>query len=134
MTTPWPDIKGARVGVVAYGGRTYPGTIIKVGRVRVTVVFKPPTGRRHEITVDPEDGDIVATVDLRRALTRALTAFDTFEELVDARGGYRPTIYRDTAAKRLLRAAYDRWQRMRNDDRRAHPARPATRYRVGGAK
>jgi len=66
-------------------------------------------------------------------LTRRITAFETFEAMLTAGGGYRPTLWTKTArfdkagqaveaasgGKRRLADAYDREQARRGDSRRA---------------
>lgn len=54
------------------------------------------------------------------ALTVAHSVFDSFAALVNAAGDYRPTINCDCDERRQLAGAYDRFQRERNDSRRAH--------------
>lgn len=56
-------------------------------------------------------------------LTTRLTAFDSFDALVNARGGYRPSIY-PGAWKDMLSWAYDNYQAERGDARRAYPDYP----------
>lgn len=54
-------------------------------------------------------------------LTRAITAFDSFEELTDdTQPTYRPTIYVDTLQGQTLANAYDRTMTARGDSRRAY--------------
>jgi hypothetical protein len=57
-------------------------------------------------------------------LTANNSVFATFAELLDAKGGYRPTIHLDSADKRALADAYDAEQAARGDTRRAY-RRPA---------
>ena len=52
-------------------------------------------------------------------LTWQCTAFSTFEQLINAEGGYRPSLSRAGADTRELGALYDAAQIARGDDRRA---------------
>ena len=52
-------------------------------------------------------------------LTWRLTAFNTFEALLNAKGGYRPSLSRRDPDTRILGALYDAAQQARGDDRRA---------------
>jgi hypothetical protein len=70
----------------------------------------------------------------RDELTQAMTCFKSFQEMLDANGGYRPTIRRSELGDILARE-YDTAQAVRGDDRRAYPertveARSATASRV----
>ena len=58
--------------------------------------------------------EILYTLNLR---TVELTAFVDFEALVEAKGGYRPTIDLKDGAR--LANGYDWFQKWRGDDRRA---------------
>lgn len=119
-------LAGRRVGVIYYGGRHYVGTVAKVGRLRVGVTFKTRRGRTVRTTFRADDPALRWTAGTADDLTRRLTAFGSLTEMLDARGGYRPTIYPRDAAHLALRAAYDHAQRVRGDERRAYPPR-ATR-------
>lgn len=61
-------------------------------------------------------GEIQVSLDV---LTKRLTMFDTFGELLDAPGGYRPTFNPRTRTGRMLADAYDRAQQQRGDGRKA---------------
>lgn len=52
-------------------------------------------------------------------LTRTLSAFSSFEDLITADGNYRPSLSRATPETRELGALYDAAQQARGDDRRA---------------
>lgn len=52
-------------------------------------------------------------------LTRTLTAFATFQDLLDAQGGYRPSLVKRDAQTFALANAYDAAQSKRGDSRRA---------------
>ena len=54
------------------------------------------------------------------ALTRELTAFESFQDLLVARGGYRPSLNRETPGAKQLANAYDQAQAQRNDPRRVN--------------
>lgn len=59
-------------------------------------------------------------------LTARLTAFPNLQALLDAPGGYRPSIYRDESPDhQTLADAYDYAQAQRGDPRRAFPPSPA---------
>ena len=53
-------------------------------------------------------------------LTRALTAFNTFRELLETSDNYRPTIYQTTPDHVKLSDAYDLAQIGRGDPRRTY--------------
>lgn len=53
-------------------------------------------------------------------LTQLYSAFESFQELLDAPGDYRPTVYMDHPQKVRLANAYDQAQSARGDARRAH--------------
>jgi len=53
-------------------------------------------------------------------LTRALTAFASFGDLLNAPGNYRPSLWPDSAAHVALAGAYDFAQERRGDSRRAY--------------
>lgn len=53
-------------------------------------------------------------------ITRQLTAFRSFQDLLDAEGNYRPSIYLQTWESWTLAEAYDRAQEGRGDPRRAY--------------
>lgn len=53
------------------------------------------------------------------ALVRRETAFGSMDELVNASGGYRPSLYIFKESCRLIADEYDRIQHGRNDTRRA---------------
>ena len=52
-------------------------------------------------------------------LTREWTGFISFDELLNAKGTYRPSISRGTPEQRELGALYDAAQQARGDERRA---------------
>ena len=52
-------------------------------------------------------------------LTWQCTAFSTFEQLLNAKGDYRPSLTRATPDTRTLGALYDAAQQARGDSRRA---------------
>lgn len=52
--------------------------------------------------------------------TKEITGFSTFMELLDAKGGYRPSLNASKPECLALADAYDLAQRLRNDGRRAH--------------
>jgi len=52
-------------------------------------------------------------------ITAASSRFDSFEALVNAKGGYFPTIACDTDDREILADSYDEFQASRNDARRA---------------
>lgn len=52
-------------------------------------------------------------------ITRTHTAFATFEELLNAKGGYFPSIDVSVYSKAILADAYDKAQAFRGDRRRA---------------
>lgn len=54
------------------------------------------------------------------ALTRELTAFDSFEAMLNAAGNYRPSIYPRDYKHVELAEAYDVAQAARGDERRAY--------------
>ena len=55
------------------------------------------------------------------ALTNELTAFATFEDMLNAEGGYRPSFYVEYDPRfRELADAYDKAQAERGDPRRAY--------------
>ena len=68
----------------------------------------------NEPTGNFDANEILYTLNLR---TVELTAFVDFEALVEAKGGYRPTIDLKEGAK--LANGYDWFQKWRGDDRRA---------------
>lgn len=53
-------------------------------------------------------------------LTVACTAFNSFDELLNAKGDYRPSLSRATPETRTLGALYDASQIARGDSRRAY--------------
>lgn len=53
-------------------------------------------------------------------LTWQNTAFSTFEQLINAKGNYRPSLTRAEQDTRMLGALYDAAQIARGDDRRAY--------------
>ena len=53
-------------------------------------------------------------------LTKRLTAFDRFLDLLNAPGNYRPTLRRDEPGAEELADAYDQEQARRGDRRRAN--------------
>lgn len=54
------------------------------------------------------------------ALTEELTAFSSFNALLTAEGGYRPSFYAELDPRyRILADAYDKAQTERGDGRRA---------------
>jgi hypothetical protein len=58
--------------------------------------------------------------DIMNGLTRSFSAFKTFDELLRAPGGYRPTIHANQNwRKAFLASEYNRVQRERGDERRA---------------
>lgn len=73
---------------------------------------------------------------IRDALTSAITAFDTFDQLVNAPPGYLPTLMfsqaRGDYMYRVLASEYNKWQAWRNDPRRALTPEP-TRSRQHAA-
>jgi hypothetical protein len=89
-----------------------------VGRTRVRVDFRTPSnGTQHSRSFRVEDVSIGHA--LAERLTRALTCSDSLYELLNAKGGYRPTILQRDVPHRLLVQAYDRAQARRGDPRRA---------------
>jgi hypothetical protein len=52
-------------------------------------------------------------------ITRNLSAFESFQDILDAQGGYRPSIYLVSPASWTLAEAYDKAQEERGDPRRA---------------
>jgi hypothetical protein len=54
------------------------------------------------------------------ALTTKWTAFGSFEKLLKADGGYRPSLTRKNQEVRELADAYDKAQEARGDQRRAY--------------
>jgi len=52
-------------------------------------------------------------------LTKEWTGFISFDELLNAKGSYRPSISRGTPEQRTLGALYDAAQQARGDERRA---------------
>ena len=110
---------GLYVSIFSFARRTV--RIVAEGRTRITVAVLYKNGRtfRTTIALDRVIAVPIATAD---ALTKSLTAFGSFSEMLCAKGGYRPTIMPTTIAARLLRQAYDQAQVRRGDARRAYPA------------
>ena len=52
-------------------------------------------------------------------ITKQISRFDSFNALVNAEGGYFPTIVCDTDEREILADSYDEFQASRNDARRA---------------
>lgn len=61
-------------------------------------------------------------------ITRAISGFDSFEDLLNAKGGYRPTImisrYPFVSDERFLADQYDIYQAERGDNRRVYRGTP----------
>lgn len=74
-----------------------------------------PCGARVWAEVDARDPEAPCLDEI----TRKLSSFVTFEELLGAAGGYRPTIHPDSPDKVRLADAYDAAQAERGDPRRA---------------
>lgn len=73
-------------------------------------------GRSYVIIHDTRPDGTYADV-----LTRRITAFDSFRDLVDAAGGYRPSLNAGGCREALsLADLYDGFQSSRGDPRRAH--------------
>jgi len=53
-------------------------------------------------------------------ICRTWTAFESFNALLDAKGGYRPSLDCSYAVFRYLASMYDHSQQLRGDDRRAY--------------
>lgn len=80
-----------------------------------------PTANPHQVQLSPVDLD---------SLVAYRTAFRNFQELVDAAGGYRPTICPKDAWDYVLIAAYNDYQRKRNDHRRTYSPGMAKSFRL----
>lgn len=129
------------MGTVTCKAAYYRGRIVKVNRRRIVVSYFTRTMQRNKVERPlersiPADGFVLesATLDV---VTRDLTAFPTFAEMVNAQGGYRPTIREETALHILLANAYDKYQANRGDSRRAHRGsrpKPMTAAEVAEAK
>jgi hypothetical protein len=120
------------MGTVTCKAAYYRGRIVKVNRRRLVVSYFTRTMQRNKVEKPiersiPADGFTLDSVTLD-VVTRDLTAFPTFSEMVNAQGGYRPTIREETALHILLANAYDKYQTNRGDSRRAHRgSRPAAK-------
>lgn len=66
-----------------------------------------------------QTSDVEAAALLER-IVLTFTAFPSFAELVNARGGYRPTINTANPYLETLADAYDKFQEARGDARRAN--------------
>ena len=76
-----------------------------------------------ENTMTPKDTPIAIPDDLDE-LTRSLSAFSSFNELLNAGGNYRPTIHVEHSPDHLALAVfYDAAQKARGDERRTYRAR-----------
>ncbi len=107
---------GLHPRVWSWGSRR--ALILAVGPRRLKVTWRLKNGRvlTHDLRPTQLDGLPVGELD---ALTRSLTAMGSFRELIEAAGGYRPTILPRDASYMLLAVEYDRAQHRRKDPRRA---------------
>lgn len=76
---------------------------------------------------EPVKSEPVVEIAESDRLTRSLTAFDSFAELLNAAGNYRPTIFERDADHRRLADLYDAAQAERGDSRRAYRGLAAAR-------
>jgi hypothetical protein len=110
---------GLKVRIRYFGGREYVGTITKEGRKNVDIVFRTRGGR--VVTVKSvQVGAFGLAYYALDQVTRDLSAFASFQSLLDAQGGYRPTILPRSIGHRILAAHYDAAQAKRGDERRAY--------------
>jgi hypothetical protein len=124
----------ARFPGISFG---YIGNLdIRWGDDRSWYIFLPPSQRDGYIGIYDRvggyrtekldamlaDWDVMERVAISRWLDRTTaqsSAFRTFRELLDAPGGYFPTIYVDKPERLALADAYDTAQEGRGDKRRA---------------
>jgi hypothetical protein len=116
----WADGRYTTVGLNVYmycwGWRMV--RIRKEGRTRVYVSVRLKNGRVIHKAVRPNELRLPEST--ANILTKQLTAVGSFSELVNAKGGYRPTLLPRSLGYRLLAVAYDQYQIRRGDNRRAH--------------
>lgn len=122
---------------LALGGRVYWSTVAGTAtpyyrcaitkapgaRSRVVVSWRYHNGRATSKTLPAATAPVRLDDPSLDRLTRAVTAFDSFRDLVVASGGYRPTLRPGCPWRDLLAREYDSAQRSRGDDRRAYPER-----------
>lgn len=104
------------------------GRVVKIGRTTVTVAFATRTTGPKVRTRSIHGSDVQLTGRSTDEATRQVTAFASFSDLVNAKGGYRPTLMGD-GLQQVLANTYDAFQKARGDERRAFrgtsPARRA---------
>lgn len=114
---------------LVYFGNDYIGTVGPMYGNSVVVTFKLRSGRvltrrlaivpSREASINGRNHRVRLTWASADVVTKALTSFDGFDALLNAKGGYRPTIMQD-GVWALLANAYDAVQYARKDARRVY--------------
>jgi len=127
-----------RVSLHYFSG-VYTADVLAIGPNSLVVRFRGAAGQPYvqRVEITPTARRLAANTQHRArltarsadAVTRFLTGFDTFGEMLRAPGGYRPTILQD-GLYALLAESYDAAQRERKDARRAY-RRPGTPGMIG---
>jgi hypothetical protein len=111
---------------IRYYGNTYRAQVVKANRTTLDVVFETNHDRKwRTVRLGKHWTPSASQLD---TIARRIGCFDSYFELLNSAGNYRPTIYPETfkgneVFARALCCAYDRDQANQNDPRRVFPER-----------
>lgn len=125
-----PTLERAPISVeIRHYDTIYTGTVLKLNKTSAWVLFETKTAGAKVRRLPLVPGGFAVIVPLGHTadrLVRKHSAFTGMDDLLAAKGSYRPSISCHDGEHVLFANAYDVRQARRNDGRRA--------YRYGGAK